>query len=51
MDSFQEAYDLSEDANQLENIAYDILPSQQAKYSLTIDHLSECLGESCREIY
>lgn len=51
LEQFHEAYDLLEDPHQLHNVAYDILPSQQAKYSLVIDHLGECLGESCRDGY
>ncbi|CRK93086.1 CLUMA_CG006583, isoform A [Clunio marinus] len=41
-ESFQEAYDLNEDIYQLQNIGYDILPSVQAKYQITIQNLKEC---------
>lgn len=48
---FAEAYDLSKDMYQMENIAYEMLPSIRAKYDLAITNLTECAGESCRRIY
>lgn len=49
-ESYHEAYDLLEDLDQMENIAYEILPSVQAKYSLDINHLKNCHGDNCRNI-
>lgn len=49
-EDYYEAYDLSTDIYQLENVAYDILPSIQARYQVVIDNLKECKGESCKII-
>lgn len=48
---FIEAYDLTNDMYQIENIAYDMLPSVRAKYDLAITNLTECVGATCRRIY
>lgn len=48
---FIEAYDLSNDMYQIENVAYDLLPSIRAKYDLAITNLTECSGPTCRRIY
>ncbi|XP_058833456.1 N-acetylglucosamine-6-sulfatase-like [Topomyia yanbarensis] len=50
-ENFIEAYDLTNDFSQIENIAYDMLPSIRAKYSLALSNLTECVGETCRQIY
>ena len=47
-ENYQEAYDLSTDVHQLENIGFDILPSMQAHYQILIDNLRACKGDSCR---
>lgn len=47
-EEYYEAYDLTRDVYQLENIAYDILPSVQARYQIIIEDLMECKGESCK---
>lgn len=46
----EEAYDLSHDQFQLENVAYDILPSIRAKYQIAIENLRHCRGNTCRVI-
>lgn len=43
---YQEAYDLSTDFYQLENIGFDILPSQQALYQIAVEDLKTCRGDS-----
>lgn len=48
---FTEAYDLSNDMDQIENIAYDMLTSLRAKYDLAITNLTACAGATCRRIY
>ncbi|KAG5684857.1 hypothetical protein PVAND_014067 [Polypedilum vanderplanki] len=45
---FNEAYDLGEDEFQLNNVAYDILPSIQARYQIIVENLRNCLGEDCK---
>ncbi|XP_055536141.1 N-acetylglucosamine-6-sulfatase-like isoform X2 [Wyeomyia smithii] len=50
-ENFVEAYDLTNDLYQVNNIAYDMLPSIRAKYSLALNNLTECVGETCRRIY
>lgn len=47
-EEFNEAYNLSEDEFQLSNIAYDILPSVQARYQVIVDNLTTCEGEECK---
>jgi N-acetylglucosamine-6-sulfatase len=49
-EEYFEAYDLTTDIYQLENIAYEILPSVQAIYQIMIEDLRECKGDNCREI-
>lgn len=49
-EEYYEAYDLMNDAYQLDNIAYDILPSIQARYQVIIENLKECKGDDCRVI-
>ncbi|KAH8245860.1 hypothetical protein KR038_005883, partial [Drosophila bunnanda] len=46
-ENFLEAYDLQEDPYQLNNIAYDLLPIEQALYSLRLKNLTQCSGHSC----
>ncbi|XP_055624228.1 N-acetylglucosamine-6-sulfatase-like [Toxorhynchites rutilus septentrionalis] len=48
---FAEAYDLTNDLYQIQNVAFEILPSARAKYSLALTNLTQCMGESCRQIY
>ncbi|XP_052861776.1 N-acetylglucosamine-6-sulfatase-like [Anopheles cruzii] len=48
---FVEAYDLSKDLYQMENVGYNTLPSVKAKYSLAITNLSACIGPTCNIIY
>lgn len=50
-ENFAEAYDLSEDMYQMKNIAFEMLPSVRAQYSLALVNLTECVGETCRRIY
>lgn len=50
-ENFVEAYDLTSDSYQMKNIAYDMLPSIRAQYSLALTNLTECSGETCRRIY
>lgn len=47
-ESYQEAYDLETDCNQLHNIGFDILPSVQAQYQVMVANLKECKGATCR---
>lgn len=49
-ENFYEAYDLANDVYQLDNIAYDILPSIQARYQLIIEHFKRCVGDDCKII-
>lgn len=49
-EEYFEAYDLTTDIYQLENIAYDILPSIHARYQIIIENLKGCKGETCRVI-
>ncbi|XP_070491658.1 N-acetylglucosamine-6-sulfatase-like isoform X1 [Chironomus tepperi] len=49
-ENFNEAFDLSADPYQMNNIAYDILPSVQAIYQLIAENLKYCQGDSCRVI-
>jgi N-acetylglucosamine-6-sulfatase len=46
---FHEAYDLNTDQFQLDNVAYDILTSMQAKYQIIVDDLKNCEGDDCRK--
>ncbi|XP_034118383.1 N-acetylglucosamine-6-sulfatase-like isoform X1 [Drosophila albomicans] len=46
---FVEVYDLSEDPYQLTNIVNDILPIEQATYSILLDKLRKCAGKKCSE--
>lgn len=48
---FTEAYDLANDMYQIENVAYDLLPSIRAKYDLALTNLTQCAGATCRRIY
>jgi hypothetical protein len=48
---FVESYNLAVDQWELKNIAFDMLPSVHAKYSLALAHLKDCTGDSCRQIY
>ena len=50
-DRLVEAYDLRTDTAEMVNIAYDILPSEHARYSLALGHLKNCSGSSCRKLY
>lgn len=47
-ESYHEAYDLDTDVYQMENVAYDLLPSVQAKHMIIIENLKTCKGSSCR---
>lgn len=47
---YQEAYDLNNDFYQLENIGFDILPSEQAHYQIMVENLKLCKGDSCRVV-
>lgn len=47
-ESYQEAYELDNDYDELENIGFDILPSVQAKYQIIIQNLRNCKGDQCR---
>lgn len=49
-EEYYEAYDLTTDIFQLNNIAFDILPSIQARYQIIIENLKECKGDSCRVV-
>uniref|UniRef100_A0A182T8A8 Sulfatase N-terminal domain-containing protein n=1 Tax=Anopheles maculatus TaxID=74869 RepID=A0A182T8A8_9DIPT len=49
--NFVEAYDIANDLYQMDNIAYEILPSVRAKYSLALQNLSACVGPTCNMIY
>lgn len=49
-EKFQEAYDLDTDFYQMNNIGFDILPSQQAIYQIMIENLKACKGDSCRVV-
>ncbi|KAH8308554.1 hypothetical protein KR044_009945, partial [Drosophila immigrans] len=46
---FVEAYDLAEDPYQLKNIVSDMLPIEQATYSILLEKLKKCAGKECRE--
>uniref|UniRef100_A0A182WAT6 J domain-containing protein n=1 Tax=Anopheles minimus TaxID=112268 RepID=A0A182WAT6_9DIPT len=48
---FVEAYDIAKDLYQMDNIAYEILPSIRAKYSLALQNLTACVGPTCNLIY
>ncbi|XP_053662934.1 N-acetylglucosamine-6-sulfatase-like [Anopheles marshallii] len=48
---FVEAYDITKDMYQMNNIGYEILPSVRAKYSLALQNLSVCVGPTCNRIY
>lgn len=48
-EDFVEAYDLSTDIYQMQNIGYSMLPSERALYSLSLRNLTECMGKTCRE--
>ncbi|XP_053686248.1 N-acetylglucosamine-6-sulfatase-like [Sabethes cyaneus] len=50
-ENFVEAYDLTTDSYQINNIAYEMLPSIRAHYSLVLTNLTKCSGETCRQIY
>lgn len=47
-EEYYEAYDLSTDLYQLNNVAFDLLPSIQARYQIMIEDLRNCKGDSCR---
>ncbi len=47
---FIEAYDLLTDVHQLHNIAYEMLPSVNARYQIIVDDLKQCKGNTCRII-
>ncbi|XP_050075402.1 N-acetylglucosamine-6-sulfatase-like [Anopheles maculipalpis] len=49
--NFVEAYDISNDLYQMDNIGYEILPSVRAKYSLALQNLSACVGPTCHLVY
>uniref|UniRef100_A0A2M4DKP3 Putative n-acetylglucosamine-6-sulfatase n=1 Tax=Anopheles darlingi TaxID=43151 RepID=A0A2M4DKP3_ANODA len=48
---FVEAYNLSSDLYQMQNIGYDMLPSMIAKYSLALVNLTACTGTTCQIVY
>jgi N-acetylglucosamine-6-sulfatase len=48
---FVEAYDLAGDLHQMTNLGFDMLPSVRAHYSLAVDHLAKCSGDSCRQVF
>ncbi|GAB0091512.1 N-acetylglucosamine-6-sulfatase [Sergentomyia squamirostris] len=48
---FAEAYDLLSDPYQISNIAFDMLPSVRAIYSLVLKNLTTCIGMECRKYY
>lgn len=45
--SFVEAYDIASDPHQMENLGFDMLPSERTQYSLYLDKLKQCQGDSC----
>uniref|UniRef100_A0A1B0CQ32 Uncharacterized protein n=2 Tax=Lutzomyia longipalpis TaxID=7200 RepID=A0A1B0CQ32_LUTLO len=45
---FVEAYDLLSDPYQMNNVAYEMLPSSRAIYSLVLKNLTNCIGSTCR---
>jgi N-acetylglucosamine-6-sulfatase len=47
-ENFKEAYDLDVDEFQMSNIAYDSLPSIQARYQIIVEDLRSCEGENCK---
>uniref|UniRef100_A0A182NN85 Sulfatase N-terminal domain-containing protein n=1 Tax=Anopheles dirus TaxID=7168 RepID=A0A182NN85_9DIPT len=49
--NFVEAYDISNDLYEMNNIGYEILPSIRAKYSLALQNLTSCIGPTCNIIY
>lgn len=49
-ENFAEAYDLTTDPYQMENLAFEMLPSERAIYSLILKNLTKCIGSSCRQI-
>lgn len=50
-DGLVEAYDLKVDTSEMENIAYEILPSEHARYSLALGRLNKCSGKTCKTLY
>lgn len=47
--SFVEAYDLFADPFQMNNLGFDMLPSERSTYSLHLDKLKQCGGKSCQQ--
>ncbi|XP_059619432.1 N-acetylglucosamine-6-sulfatase-like [Phlebotomus argentipes] len=45
---FAEAYDLLSDPYQMHNLAFEMLPSERAIYSLVLKNLTTCIGPTCR---
>lgn len=50
-ENFVEAYDLSVDPYQIDNIGFDMLPSSRAQYSLALANFKTCIGENCWRIF
>lgn len=46
---FVEIYNLDDDPHQLKNLIFDMLPAQQADYSLKLGNLVNCLGKQCKQ--
>uniref|UniRef100_A0A6B2EJ55 Putative sulfatase n=1 Tax=Phlebotomus kandelakii TaxID=1109342 RepID=A0A6B2EJ55_9DIPT len=45
---FAEAYELLSDPYQMNNLAFEMLPSTRAIYSLILKNLTTCIGPTCR---
>lgn len=47
-EEFIEAYDLHLDTYQMNNLGYEMLPSELAMYALSLKNLTKCIGNTCR---
>lgn len=50
-EGFVEMFDLHNDPYQMDNLAFDMLPSERTMYSFALSKLEICGGDTCRHIY